>query len=172
MTAAGPLPLAAQQEAPVGSRVRLTQAPPLHQRLTGRLIGADSSTLTIITDRTSDTLTVQRSALRKMEVSLGRTDRAWTGLGIGAGAGVLTGAIIGLSSGDDPPDHIFSFTAGQKGVLYGAAGALAGGGLGVILGALTHGDHWAPAGPHPIPPLTAIVIPLGPGVEVGVRTTF
>ncbi|MDN3659309.1 hypothetical protein QWZ08_26930 [Ferruginibacter paludis] len=69
---------------------------------------------------------------------------------IGLGAGVVTGAIIGLASGNDPVtpytntfddlfigiNNAFTMTAGQKAVAAGLLGGLTGALTGAILGAL------------------------------------
>jgi len=72
------------------------------------------------------------------DVSHGRG--AVEGLGIGGGVGVLTGAVIGLASGDDAcepgQDCVFAFSAGEKAVLGGVVLGAIGGGLGLIVGAM------------------------------------
>jgi hypothetical protein len=67
---------------------------------------------------------------------------AWEGLGLGLLAGITTGAMIGLASGDDhcPPDGFcfFQFSAGDKailgGIVLGGAGLVVGGLLGAVVG--------------------------------------
>lgn len=57
-------------------------------------------------------------------------------LGIGLLMGGGTGALIGFSSGDDPPGW-FSFSAGQKALIGGFALGLIGSGIGGLVGAIS-----------------------------------
>jgi hypothetical protein len=56
------------------------------------------------------------------------------GLGLGILVGGISGFSIGLASGDDPPG-ILSFTAEEKGAIFGVALGLVGGFVGIIGGA-------------------------------------
>jgi hypothetical protein len=161
----------AQQDPATGSRVRVTLAGPSYGLVTGQLIGADSIGLAVRPDHRQDTIRVERSAMRQLEVSAGRKDHAWTGLGIGAGIGLVAGVIGGLASGDDPPEELLAYSQGQKAVLYGAAGALFGGGAGMIVGALTHSERWLTTSPG-APGMTAIVAPSPEGVKLGLSLSF
>jgi hypothetical protein len=67
---------------------------------------------------------------------------AWEGLGFGLLAGITTGAVIGLASGDDHCSAngfcLFQFSAGDKailgGIVVGGAGLVLGGLLGAVIG--------------------------------------
>ena len=67
---------------------------------------------------------------------------AWEGLGLGMLAGITTGAVIGLASGDDHCSAngfcLFQFSAGDKailgGIVLGGAGLVVGGLLGAVIG--------------------------------------
>ena len=77
-----------------------------------------------------DALQINTIALKKKNAGL-------KGTLIGLGVGTVLGAVIGLASGDDPPEEWFALTAGEKalglGLIGGGAGALIGG----IAGALS-----------------------------------
>ncbi len=68
------------------------------------------------------------------EVDAAGESRCLEGLGIGLAVGVVGGVIVGLASGDDPPGFL-SMTAEGKAflgsVVFGAAGTLAGGIIGI-----------------------------------------
>jgi len=55
---------------------------------------------------------------------------------IGTLTGFAVGGLIGLVSGDDPPDTFWPWTAGEKAIIYGSSlavcGAGIGGGIGII----------------------------------------
>ena len=88
------------------------------------------------------------------QLRLRRKGRVGRGILLGAAAGVITGVIIGLASGDDPdceydPNSLFlpvhfvgafceatSMTAGQKAILAGTGLGLAGGLVGGIIGSI------------------------------------
>lgn len=56
----------------------------------------------------------------------------------GAGIGILTGAVIGLASGDDPPGTWFRFSAGEKAVALGVFLGITGTVVGTIAGLLSN----------------------------------
>lgn len=105
--------------------------------------------------RSGDTryMTIPAQDIQQLRVR--RKGRVGRGILIGAAAGVVSGVIIGLASGDDPdcdynPNALFlpgqflvaafcegtSMTAGQKAVLAGTGLGLAGGLVGGILGSI------------------------------------
>jgi hypothetical protein len=85
---------------------------------------ADLNSLKLITYNEIDHIKIKRKG------AVGRG--ALTGGLIGLG----TGLIIGLVEGDDEPDTWFSYTAGEKAVMYGAALGIAGGLIGAVIGAI------------------------------------
>jgi hypothetical protein len=90
---------------------------------------------------------MERAAITEMDVSVERHRNTLKGLGLGLAIGGGGGALIGLASGDDPSNQFLAFSAGEKavvlGVLLGGSGAV----IGLIAGALSRSDTWAPAEP-------------------------
>ena len=70
-----------------------------------------------------------------------RNNSVVAGVLLGTSAGVITGAIIGGSQGDDPPCAsficLFRMTAKDKALLGGVLGAFAGAGVGALSGLIT-----------------------------------
>jgi hypothetical protein len=52
----------------------------------------------------------------------------------GVVAGAIAGGIVGFAQGDDEPNLIFSFTAGEKAMIFGSMGAVVGGVFGTVSG--------------------------------------
>jgi hypothetical protein len=81
-------------------------------------------------------------ALRSIETDVSHAGGAVQGIGVGALAGLAAGGLFGLSLGTTPPnpeDHDCGpcfFTAKEKAMIFGVIGAVAGAGVGLIVGAL------------------------------------
>jgi hypothetical protein len=76
----------------VTSRVRVTAG----KRITGRLVSVDGDALTLMPDGSRDPMRIPLSSISAAEVSEGKRSRAvadLAGVGIGFGAGLLTGLI-------------------------------------------------------------------------------
>ena len=88
-----------------------------------------------------------------------RGQGALEGLGLGMLVGVVTGAATGIAAGDDPMCPMYSesncilrFSAADKAVGFGIAGALIGGLLGTLIGtAIGHTDEYIFRNPHAQP---------------------
>lgn len=65
-----------------------------------------------------------------------RKGRVGKSIGLGAGAGLLIGAISGYSSGDDEPNIIFSMSAEEKSIVGGTLAVPFGAGIGAIIGVI------------------------------------
>jgi hypothetical protein len=105
--------------------------------VSGTLISQYSTTITIIRPHTHSPLEIPRANITNLETRVQKSQKG-KGAAIGLGVGVALGAVIGISSGDDPPG-IVSFSAGAK----AGVGAVTLGLLGAIIGALASpGDEW------------------------------
>ena len=70
------------------------------------------------------------------EMTLKRNHGAGRGAWKGALLGTFFGVAAGLIEGPDPQEYWFSFTAGEKALLYGGLAGTVGTGLGALIGAL------------------------------------
>lgn len=135
--------LAAQEEAPrPGSRVRLTypcgRGAAETCRVAGELVRLREDTITVATAET--TTSVGRTAISRLELSLGQRSHRWVGAGagfvVGAGATWLVlGAHCDLSGNQD------AIGAGECAGLT-VLGGLAGAGLGYLVGGLIRAERW------------------------------
>lgn len=66
---------------------------------------------------------------------------ALDGLGLGVVIGGLTGAVIGLASGDDDPDLLFAFKASEKAMVGGIGLGLLGGIVGLVVGGVAGSEE-------------------------------
>jgi hypothetical protein len=96
----------------------------------GRLILMDSSTLSEVTFAVDDIRSIR--VFKKAKVL--------KGLGLGSLSGGVLGSGLGVLSGDDEPGF-FSFTAGEKALIFGAGLAVMGGVIGGISGAIAGTDE-------------------------------
>lgn len=69
-------------------------------------------------------------------IKLRKNKKIGKGILIGAITGLAVGGLIGLISGDDPPDDWFGLTAGEKAIFAGVPLAASGAGIGAILGSI------------------------------------
>ena len=91
----------------------------------GQLILMDSSTFSDVTCDVDDIRSIR--VVKKAKV--------WKGLGLGILTGAVAGSGLGFLSGNDKPGF-FSFTAGQKALIFGVGLAAMGGLVGGVSGAL------------------------------------
>jgi hypothetical protein len=106
--------------------------------------GASDSALSV-RNAAGEVSTVPVTSLSRVRVSLGARSRGRGALrmgGFGLLGGVVTGVVMGLADGDDPPAMFFSFTAGEKAVMAGSLLGAAGGLLGGVIGAIAPGERW------------------------------
>jgi hypothetical protein len=107
-------------------------------RLTGRLVGGDADHLTVVADGREGTIRVPRSAVTRLEVSLGRSRE--DGAVIGAGVGLLAGLVLGaVQHGACDPERQMCDLAWLTPVLTVPLGA----GIGIAAGT----EEWTPASP-------------------------
>lgn len=137
------LPAAVPAQSPwlrPGLRVRVTSADVTSPVVTGEIgaVGADSLVLLRrIGARDTLRMAVPMAGITRLEVSQGRHSRWQTGLAIGLGAGALTGAIIGASSGSD-----LLFTSTANAFIGAVVFTPIGGTIGLVAGALTKHEDW------------------------------
>lgn len=152
----------------IGQRVRVTSAVEATPIRIGVIEAIDADTLRLQhTGKAGDTLAtaIPMASIAGLQVSRGRHSRWLMGLGIGFGAGAVTGAILGASSEDD-----LLFTSGDKAVMGGVALGVIGGAVGVVAGALTKTERWETV---PIDRVTVSLVPTAGGrLRLGVRIAF
>lgn len=114
---------------PPDVRVRVS-APSLTERLHGRVVSSGEQSIVVATPNADALVTFPIPAIERIDVSRGRNRLAMGALG--AGAGLLVGAVIGASALNDDPEGFAAL-----------AGLVGGGGVGLITGALL-GFAYAP----------------------------
>jgi len=130
-----------------GSRVRITLLARKEEPRVGQVLALPPGSIVFSTDSTDTTLS--RLDIKRLEVSRGRRSSAGGGAVIGALVGATLFAIVGLSaatagatdngSDDDNPAGVA--------ILFGAGGAVVGGGLGALIGNQFHHEQWDEAKP-------------------------
>lgn len=127
-------------EVPPGARVRVTAVEEGAARVTGSLVYIDPDSLVVRSRGESPALSLPFTRVEMLEVSRGRDGRAgarrgvtW-GVYLGAGIGVIAGA---LSASGTPADPAESALLGAVG------GAVLGGGAGAAVGAVFPPERWA-----------------------------
>jgi hypothetical protein len=145
-----------------GTRVRLTfqrDADPLASSRpdagsprAGRVVDVGDRTFTVDFDGHPRPVEVDKASVLRLERSLGRRSRGQSALraaGIGLLAGAVTGAVVGLASGDDQcnPNYsfcLFVFSAGEKAAFYGITLGTIGTLGGAVAGAASPSESWEP----------------------------
>ena len=103
-----------------------------HKKIEGMLGGfTDSSILLVGNNRSFSFTQIEKVRFRRV----GSTGR---GIMYGAIIGGATGGIIGLASGDDPPNILFSLTAGEKALGGGIGLAFFGSIIGGVIGGVSN----------------------------------
>ena len=152
----GYVPCAAQEISP-GTRVRIKAPSIAEHRVIGTVVTIGADTLTLRTKRQVAPLAIPFASVTEFEVTRGKKRNVGKGAVIGVIVGGLSGAIIGYSTGDDPPGR-FSPTSGtpsyigdirltkkQQAMVLGILGSLGGLGWGALIGALKTTDRWEKA---------------------------
>ena len=151
-----------------GSRVRIT-APSLGlNEAIGTVQGATREELVVQLEYPRRVATVDRSDITGMDVSVGQERKVLKGLGVGMLIGAGSGVVIGLASGDDEGTFL-AFTAEEKALMAGLVLGLAGGAVGLIVGAIDTHDVWSPTLPEN---LDLAVLPLMHEGGAGVHVSF
>lgn len=144
---AGAAPLLAQSSAgtAVGERVRIrtAQEPDLWRH--GTLRGATEDSLLIELEG-AGTVTLPVTKVNRLEMSLGRRNRAGAGAAIGFGVGLGLGLLVGGIAASSDCFGCADAGAGaflSAGLLLGGLGA----GIGLLAGAASSSEGWQPVGP-------------------------
>jgi hypothetical protein len=135
-----------------GMHVRVTAAPLGPAARPARVVSASADTLVVRPDDASGfDVTVPRTAITQLDVSVGRSTRKARLALAGAGAGALIGLVAGVASYTDPCVDNPAVCAGwfyetQQSAAAGGlvGGALLGAAAGAIAGQLWKTDRWAP----------------------------
>lgn len=135
------VPALAQSVAP-GERVRVTS---LGSRGEYEFVRLTADSLTVRQDGAHAPFSIAASNVSLLEVSRGGGSR-WGAFGRGAGIGLLVGGVVGYvggkSSGDDKPGQFMAQTANQKATELGVILGILGAGVGGVIGAVGHKEHW------------------------------
>lgn len=141
VTASVPTPLSSLSS---GLRVRVTAVGLGLDRQTAAMVAATADTLRVVPEGSASVVAIPTAAVTELDITTGRHGQARKGMLIGLGIGVVTGAISGYASGDDPPEAFLAMTADDKARL-GAVGLGALGlGVGALVGHLMKRDDWHP----------------------------
>ncbi|HSE28460.1 MAG TPA: hypothetical protein VLA95_09545 [Gemmatimonadales bacterium] len=141
---AAPAPRLAGPVIQPGDRVRLHPRAPGTQPMVGRWLGMRDGMVRLEVpggQGQADTSIVALETVALVERSTGRRSRAGAGMGTGAVIGLLVGGVAGFASGDDE-SGFFQVTAGQKALAGGLLGAGVGLVIGGIVGASSVSDRW------------------------------
>lgn len=151
----------------VGRRVRIQ---PQHgATLQGAVVAVSDSAVTLRTSET-DTVSVARAGIAKVEVYEGTKSNTGKGALTGLLIGGLTGAVLGAVSAQVTQDSFIEYSAGEGALAYGAALGVLGAGIGALVGSGSHHENWQPA---VLPTVT--VLPTaqdGKRVAFGLRVSF
>ena len=156
-----------------GSRVRLT-APSLGlSKAVGTVQAATDQALVVQFEYPRRLETVDRSRIAAVEVSTPGQRKILKSVGVGFLVGAGSGALMGLASGDDPPQQWFAFTAEEKAAMLGVGLGLTGAAVGLIVGLVRRNDVWLPALPANADlTILPVVREGGAGVHVGLALRF
>ncbi len=104
----------------------------------GELIAVKQNAIIILESYSASDVSLELSEIDSVRII--RKAKVLQGMGIGLATGAATGALIGFASGNDEPGW-FSFTAGEKAAVAGAALGTLGLILGAIFGAAAGSDQ-------------------------------
>ncbi len=155
-----------------GSRVRLTVPALGLNEAVGTVQETTDEALVVQFEYPRRKETVDRSEIAAMEVATQGERKVLKSVGVGLLIGALSGAAVGLASGDDEGTFL-AFSAEEKAAMGGVALGVTGAVVGLIVGLVRRPDTWSPALPKN---LDLTVLPLvrdgGAGVQVGLTLRF
>ena len=143
-------------QADSGSRVRVTTNVGLQRRWTGALISAGADSVRLTSSRDGRVVSFPTATVMRLEQSHDRRTNAGGGAVIGALIGGGTGLVLGLLASSED-DSWFEVGPGEIAAASLTLAAM-GGGLGAIIGAVSHRERWEP-----------MPIPGRPATQVGTR---
>lgn len=150
----------------IGDEVRVSRANG-GERVRGTLTAMDSAGVTV--HSASGDVRVATGDVGRIQIYRGRESKWAPGFAIGFASGGVIGASGGFLSGDDEGGDFLSFTAPEKAVILGIAGAIAGSTVGALVGLAVRADHWQRAKRVDLAP----VVERGAGaVRLGVRLRY
>ena len=166
--------LSAQRQTPgdidaAGQRVRVTERD--GRRTVGRLVEIGVDSVSLLLGANGEQKSIARSVISGVSVSRGVRGNALKGLAIGAGGGLLMGAVMGGVSGRRScraADYCFDESGGFTALAGGILGAVGGGLTGVIVGAIVRTEKWTDPLALPEPRVSLGIA--GKGVGVRIRT--
>ncbi|HEX6537139.1 MAG TPA: hypothetical protein VF041_21335 [Gemmatimonadaceae bacterium] len=131
-----------------GTRVRVTS--PFVRRQVATVASVSTESMAIVPEQPPrDTLAILLVELQRLEVSQGWKRDTWRGVGVGAVAGGITGAVIGAVTYRRPECDegafgcsVADFGPGGQAAIAGALGAIAGAVVGGVIGSLHTSEHW------------------------------
>lgn len=131
------LPSAANAQEPSssiqpGMRVRVFTSATA-EPVTGKVLSLEGRVLTMVGDQSGTPIGVSRDSITQVDVSRGRRSRGKAVLN-GVLVGVGSAFVLGMLSGDDPPNQFLAFSALEKGVLFNILTVPAGALIGLIAG--------------------------------------
>jgi len=151
----------------VGRRIRIQ---PQHgATLQGAVVAVSDSAVTLRTSET-DTVSVARAGIARVEVYEGTKSNTGKGALTGFLLGGAIGAFLGAASASATEGSLVEYSAGEGALAYGASFGVLGAGIGALVGLGSHHERWQPA---VLPTVT--VLPTaqdGKRVAFGLRVSF
>jgi len=124
----------------VGDRVRVTAPESGFEVITGRVVASDSGLLTIRVHATKGFYYVHRGEIEAIDISAATSNGLLGGMAVGALNGIVVGVGIGGMQSSSHPGQLNFSPERRDAMLFGAAGLLVGG----IVGLMIRNDDWVP----------------------------
>jgi hypothetical protein len=167
--AVGPTHAQVLSELPPGTRVRVTSTSPELRRKVATVVEAEADRLVVTFGRAKrDTVAIDSTAVRALEVSRGRQRNVGRGAALGLLAGLASGAVFAAVVDTCDPDS-FCFEP-SKGEVF-ITTAVLGLGVGSLVALVAPRERWErwPRGPERGLAPTVVPNGRGSGVNVGLR---
>jgi len=140
VTLVGAEPVGAVPSAQTGDRVRATLIAQPAPRVVGTLLSYRTESITLAAEPDSAESTLARASIERLEISTGMHSNAGRGAKLGAAAGFFTLGAVGAVAGGAAYDNPVPWFV--LGPIYGVLGALAGAGVGAVIGANSEHEGW------------------------------
>ncbi len=151
-----------------GRRVRVT----MHDgvRTIGQLVEVGADSITLLLAEGGESRMFSRSDIDRIALSRGERGNALKGLAIGAGGGLVLGALLGAAAGESCEEEDYLCPdEGFSAVAVGVAGAFAGGLVGTVVGALVRTEKWVDNAILPSSRLSVGIMHKGVGIRILTR---